>query len=460
MQGRANQVDQAAAIARVLEMTPHALALKAHVKRVVESPAFKGSRRSQEFLQFVTDKALDGRFEDLKERTLGVVLFGRDPSYDTGDDAIVRVTACDVRKRLTQFHMDCGEGAEFRIDLPPGSYIPELKRIAPPVDTKTAATIPATEDGPAHASETVEIHEAPIIVQTRHVLGYRIALAVAAFLLCAALWLWNQQNSVLAHSSPKRILPWSSLVQPGRQTHIIFCDPEIVTVQRLLNFTVSLSDYANRQYWPNPALVGPEAQRIMQAVVFRGTSVAAVDAEMALRITSLVVAGTGHELQTHIARSLRLADFKTDDGFILFGSPRSNPWVELFQDQLDFTFEFDSSKRSEFIRNRHPQAKEPPSYLPTAEGWGTGQAYAIVALVSNPNQAGDVLLLAGSNAEATEAAGKFATNLDLLSRTLQSHGIDPHGPSSRFELLLRVSTMAGSPNTFEVAACHSLSRNR
>jgi len=96
------------------------------------------------------------------------------------------------------------------------------------------------------------------------------------------------------------------------------------------------------------------------------------------------------------------------------GSPRSNPWVELFQDQLDFAFEFDSTRRAEFIRNRHPRNGESGTYVPTAEGWGTGQAYAIAALVTNPNQAGEVLLLAGSNAEATEAAGKFTTNLDLL----------------------------------------------
>jgi hypothetical protein len=67
-----------------------------------------------------------------------------------------------------------------------------------------------------------------------------------------------------------------------------------------------------------------------------------------------------------------------------------------------------------------------------------------------------VLLLGGSNAEATEAAGKLATSLDLLPRTLRSHGIDPRS-SARFEVLLRVFTMAGSPNTFEVIACHSLS---
>ena len=76
---------------------------------------------------------------------------------------------------------------------------------------------------------------------------------------CAAVWIWNRQNPVLAHASSKRVLPWSALIQPGRQAHMIFCDPEIVTIQRMLNFTVTLSDYANRQYWPDPASMSPEA---------------------------------------------------------------------------------------------------------------------------------------------------------------------------------------------------------
>jgi hypothetical protein len=185
-------------------------------------------------------------------------------------------------------------------------------------------------------------------------------------------------------------------------------------------------------------------------------SVAAVDASTATKISSLVATGTGIHLDTHPARSLRLADFKTEDNFILFGSPRSNPWVGLYQEQLDFRFEFDDARKSEFIRNAHPQNGEPASYVPTAEGWATGQAYAIVALVENPNQSGHVLILAGSNAEATEAAGRFATNLDLVSQTLKAHGIDPRGPRQPFEVLLRVAAMAGSPNTFEVITCHRL----
>jgi hypothetical protein len=161
-------------------------------------------------------------------------------------------------------------------------------------------------------------------------------------------------------------------------------------------------------------------------------------------------------MEVHTARSLHLADFKTEDNFVILGSPRSNPWVGLFQNQLDFSFEFDQARKQEFIRNKRPGKEESSTYVPTAGGWDTGQAYAIVALVGNPNQTGQVLLIAGSNAEATEAAGKLATNVTLLAQTLKNHGIDPKGPTRHFEILLQVSTLAGSFNTFDVIAFHVL----
>src|ERR1700683_5248263 len=159
MSGRANHVEQIAAITSMLEVAPRAAALKAHLRSITESPPFKGSRRSQEFLQFIVARALGGHFDDLKERVLGVELFGRSPSYDTGDDAIVRVTACDVRKRLNQFYVEFGTHSDFRIELPPGSYIPEIHSVAPPllappakaVETALPALAPSTDSAVANA---------------------------------------------------------------------------------------------------------------------------------------------------------------------------------------------------------------------------------------------------------------------------------------------------------------------
>ena len=162
-------------------------------------------------------------------------------------------------------------------------------------------------------------------------------------------------------------------------------------------------------------------------------------------------------IEVRAARSIQLTDLKSDNNFIFLGSPRSDPWFSLFSDQLDFRFEFDKSSRSEFIRNLHPRPNEQPQYVPTALGWATGDSYSIIALVKNPDQSGQILLLAGANAEGTEAAGKFVTDLPRLSTELRKCGITPSGSPRHFEMLLHLNTMAGTPNNIDMVACHVLS---
>ena len=66
--------------------------------------------------------------ETLKERVIGIELLAVPQAYDTGEDAIVRVTASDVRKRLLQHYGKDGSTSEFRISLPLGAYVPEIAR--------------------------------------------------------------------------------------------------------------------------------------------------------------------------------------------------------------------------------------------------------------------------------------------------------------------------------------------
>lgn len=107
--------------------------------------------------------------------------------------------------------------------------------------------------------------------------------------------------------------------------------------------------------------------------------------------------------------------------------------------------------------NAHPRPGEPSSYVPTAKGLATGQSFAIISFIRNPNQAGQVLLLAGANAEGTKAAGELITNPQSLSAALQHCSMPSSKQVQHFQLLLRLSTMAGSPTNFNVLACHLLS---
>src|ERR1039457_1621957 len=110
--------------------SPPADEIRRHLQQILASPVFHGSKRCQQFLEYVCAKSLAGEAGALKERTVAVEVFGRPPHIDLGEDTIVRVGAREVRKRLAQFYVTA-EGAlsEIRIDLPSGSYAPEFRYI-------------------------------------------------------------------------------------------------------------------------------------------------------------------------------------------------------------------------------------------------------------------------------------------------------------------------------------------
>src|SRR5712671_3838009 len=66
--------------------------------RILDSPQFRSSKRCSTFLRYVVEQAADNHFHNLKERTVGVAVFNRDPDYETNQDTVVRGTAGAVRK--------------------------------------------------------------------------------------------------------------------------------------------------------------------------------------------------------------------------------------------------------------------------------------------------------------------------------------------------------------------------
>ena len=92
------------------------------LERVLASPAFRNSKQTQKFLRYVVEHSHTGEEERLKERTIGVEVFGRDPAYDTADDPVVRVRASEVRKRLAQYYQESGVPGDVRFEVPSGSY--------------------------------------------------------------------------------------------------------------------------------------------------------------------------------------------------------------------------------------------------------------------------------------------------------------------------------------------------
>lgn len=111
--------------------------IRSELERLLRSDQFKNSKRCMTLLNYLVEESLAGHGDELKERLIGVHVFGRKPDYDASADPVVRNAAIELRKRLAQFYDESGGNSGVRIELHSGTYrpgfrsLPQTPEIAP-----------------------------------------------------------------------------------------------------------------------------------------------------------------------------------------------------------------------------------------------------------------------------------------------------------------------------------------
>jgi hypothetical protein len=100
--------------------------VSAALERILSSAPFARSSQLANFLRFVVNEQLSGRDEAPKEYALGRQVFGRGTDYDPRIDPIVRVQARQLRFKLSEYYETTGVADPIRIEMPKGSYLPEI----------------------------------------------------------------------------------------------------------------------------------------------------------------------------------------------------------------------------------------------------------------------------------------------------------------------------------------------
>jgi TolB-like protein/Tfp pilus assembly protein PilF len=129
------------------ELTPEqSAAVREHLKEVIASPEFAGSKRAADFLQLIVDHTLGARMDNLRERMIGAEMFGRPIDYDTANDAVVRVKASEVRKKLAQYYSGVKQPPAVRIEIPAGSYVAKFLWEKPEEAAEAKPVVATPED--------------------------------------------------------------------------------------------------------------------------------------------------------------------------------------------------------------------------------------------------------------------------------------------------------------------------
>ncbi|MGO9965963.1 MAG: hypothetical protein ACLPY2_01725 [Bryobacteraceae bacterium] len=177
-------------------------AVLAQLERILASPCFRNSRKYPAFLRYIVEHTLNAQAERLKERTLGIEVFGRDPDYDTSADPVVRIVAAEVRKRIGQYYHELAAPGEVLLDLHSGSYVPKFG-----IPERADAPHPAGEPATLEPVSTPEgVAQLALVTQPVGWLRFwrvnrRAWVAGAALslilLIGATVWLTQPQTTVM-----------------------------------------------------------------------------------------------------------------------------------------------------------------------------------------------------------------------------------------------------------------------
>ena len=423
-------------------------AVHEQLERLLANPFFSHSRRFPALLRFVVETTLDGRSHVLKERTLGVEVFGKSSQYDTSNDPIVRVTAAEIRKRIALYYGEPGHESELRLSLPSGSYVPhfdwprlaavesetELDHRVPTKISDIVANSPSSPIRPdfslvaepvSQTARSLTPGDGAGRTTTRRKL--RVALVVIAVIAfagaCFGLYRWR-----LSAGSPLQTF-WSPLLSSP--------DPVLFCVADQTEYTdIQLRDAADptRQSVLHDSLTAVVIDDLAPIVGIAGI----------LRQNGKAYTVRGEGVTT-------LNDLRSSS--TVFIGAYDNGWTLRLLQPLRFHFA-NSPDMTNFSIADSSSSKPTSWQVNRREQIATNnyRDYAIVARFTDSNTGRLAVVVAGIGRGGTIAAGEFLTTPALLN---QVRALVQSPEKRNIEIVLSTQIIGGQPGTPRVEASYS-----
>jgi hypothetical protein len=121
-------------------------AVREELDRILKSSPFVQSRRRQRLLEYIVKETLAGRGDRLKGYTIAREVFDRPEEFDPNIDSIVRMEAARLRDRLREYYDSEGRNNQIRIELPKGTYAPQIEFRQSSATDPSTLNQTATED--------------------------------------------------------------------------------------------------------------------------------------------------------------------------------------------------------------------------------------------------------------------------------------------------------------------------
>jgi hypothetical protein len=404
-------------------------------QHIVDSPHFSKSPRLSRLLLYLAEQTLLDRTDLLTEHNIATTVFEREADFDPSVDTIVRSHMVRLRQRLDQYVAENEAISSIKVAVPKGDYIVRFERITPVSPEGHALPEPTT------------IPPAPTEQQSYPASGDRNRLALICWLMgVVILVLLATLLAVLNHANrkpPEAAVAahplWSEMFTADQQTTLVLADSNLVVWQGLMKQDIGLAQYLSGDYRTTvPSSATPLQRDALQ--VARGRYTSMIDVEMVQYFSQIShLERSKHDVR--YTRDLRPNDLKQGN-VILSGAPEANPWVQLFEHDMNFVFSYDRAHQRTSVLNRVPQGSEPRQWDSMITD-KQHHVYGVVAYLPNLSGNGNVLILEGTSIAGTECALDFVSDdsqlLPFLKQLRHADGRLPH-----FEVVLGTNNMGGS----------------
>ncbi len=363
------------------------------LERMLATNHFSHSKRYPTLLRYVVEQALAGHSDQIKERTLGIEVFGRTPDYDTTQDPVVRTTAGEIRKRIAQYYQDPGHDEELRIGLPSGTYVPEFD-IPPEPPPAIAAVVPTVEATLAPARSP----------WSRPAWFLPPAIVLLATVVVLAAWFkpWAPRPALDRFWAPVLDSPNPALLCVG-QPHFAVFQGVIVPV------------IASNQ--PGEAPVSTESQVSLDDLYLRGKHYISLWDSVTLTRVAALLEAKAKKYRIRGELSTSLADLR--DGPAVLVGAFNNDWTLRLTGPLRFSFAI-PKPHTYAIHDRQNPAQDTWIVDTSIPYLKQSDDYAVISRIKDATTDRVVVVAAGVAYWGTIAAGEFLTDPKYMDEVAKS----------------------------------------
>jgi hypothetical protein len=412
-------------------------------RRIIDSPHFRKSPRLSQLLLYLSEQTLLNRTELLTEHTIAMRVFEREADFNPGVDTIVRSHMVRLRQRLEHYAVDNQETASMQLTIPKGDYLVRFERIPPSMDVQADPKDIAAPDLPVAMQN---------VVSRARKINY---LATGCWILSLVVLVLLGILTIVLHRSGKPLeraqtIPhplWSKVFQTQQNTTFVAADSGLVLLHRMTRKDTTLAEYLTRNFEEATRPLSPaRTSEVLNIAERRYTSF--VDLNTFRRLQQLAFV-RGAQLDAKYARDVQMDELKQGN-LILSGARGANPWLELYEPELNFVGADDGVQHKFRFINRDPQAGETAEFS-VSEGDPKQPVLGVLAFLPNLDRTGNALIIEGNSMAGTEAISDFvfedAALLPFLEKIKKADGSLPH-----FEVLVESNSVNGSAGPFHILA--------